>query len=161
VKAIVNTTPLVALATVGQLDLLNALFDQVIVPESVYSETLAGGGKVGASELRAAPWILVKKPSDDLVLPGELRLLDLGERDVIRLALEHGADWVLIDEKLGRRVATNLGLNVKGTMGVLLLGVNLGLISKAEARVAANALAHSSMLLSRRLLEWFVEQLDW
>ena len=52
VKAIVNTTPLVALSTVGQLDLLNALFDQVIVPEGVYSETLAGGGKVGASELR-------------------------------------------------------------------------------------------------------------
>ncbi len=158
-KAIVNTTPLVALSVVAHLDLLNKLFDQVIVPESVISETLAGGDRAGAAELKGATWIRVQRPSDELRMPTELRLLDPGERDVIRLALEHGADWVLIDEKLGRRVATNLGLNVKGTMGVLLLGVNLGLISKDEARIAANTLAQSSIRLSRRLLDWFVEQL--
>lgn len=38
-----NTGPLVALAVSGQLDLLRLLFDEVIVPEAVHHELLAGG----------------------------------------------------------------------------------------------------------------------
>lgn len=54
-------------------------------------------------------------------MPPELLGLDIGEMDVILLAREVKADWVLIDEKLARRVAKGLGLKVKGTLGLLLI----------------------------------------
>jgi len=61
--------------------------------------------------------------------------------DVILLAREVKADWVLIDEKLARRVAKGLGLKVKGTLGLLLIACRTGLVSKEEARATARELA--------------------
>jgi len=47
--------------------------------------------------------------------------LDQGEVGVILRAHELEADWVLVDEKLGRRTAKAVGLRVKGTLGILLV----------------------------------------
>lgn len=49
-KAIVNATPLIALALINRLDLLRVLFDEVVVPAEVYNEVVVqGAGKPGAS----------------------------------------------------------------------------------------------------------------
>lgn len=54
-KAVINTTPLVALGQIGRLDLLRQLFDEVIVPEVVYQESVSGGeSRPGAEEIRQA-----------------------------------------------------------------------------------------------------------
>ncbi|MBW2738013.1 MAG: DUF3368 domain-containing protein [Deltaproteobacteria bacterium] len=79
--------------------------------------------------------------------------------DVILLAREVKADWVLIDEKLARRVANGLGLKVKGTLGLLLIACRTGLVSKEEARAAAQELASSLFRISDRLFQWFEDQL--
>jgi predicted nucleic acid-binding protein len=79
--------------------------------------------------------------------------------DVILLAQELKADWVLMDEKLGRKIADTLGLHVKGTVGVLLVAYQAGLLSQKEAEEAVEALAGSSVRVSPRLIRWFKEQL--
>jgi hypothetical protein len=46
--------------------------------------------------------------------------LDGGEAEAISLALELQAEWILLDERDGRKVAKSLGLQVTGVLGVLL-----------------------------------------
>jgi uncharacterized protein len=52
--------------------------------------------------------------------------LDLGETQALALALELRADVVLLDERLGRRVAHALGLRVTGLLGALILAKRRG-----------------------------------
>lgn len=160
-KVVVNATPLIALSTTGYLFLLNRLFEQVVVPVSVYEEvTFQGEERPGAKAVARANWLVIQAPERSLSLSAELLQLDCGERDVILLAQEIDADWVLIDEKLARRIASGLGLQVKGTLGVLLIAYRIGLISKEASMKAVQELVSGSVRLSPRLLEWFVGQLD-
>ncbi len=58
--------------------------------------------------------------------------LDRGEAEAIALALQEKADWLLIDERVGRRFAQRVGLKVKGTLGVLLEGVRRDFIDDLQ-----------------------------
>lgn len=161
IVGVVNSTPLIALSLVGQLDLLPALFNEILVPSSVNDEVvLQGRGRPGAKEIAQAEWLIVRKPATVSPLPPELLGLDQGELDVILLAQEVKADWVIIDEKLGRKIARAMGLQVKGTLGVLLLAHRVGLISKQEGLAAVRELAQSSVRLSDKLLRWFETQVE-
>lgn len=159
-RVVVNSTPLIALAIVGRLGLLQAMFDEIVVPVSVYRECVVQGqGKPGAAALEKAHWIRVQAPQAQSALPPSFLGLDQGELDTILLAQELQADWVLIDEKLGRKVARALNLPVQGTLGLLLAAYRAGLLTQEEARTAAATLRDSAVRLSPRLMQWFEAQL--
>lgn len=61
-------------------------------------------------------------------LPDVLAALDAGETSVIMVALQQGIKLVLIDERKGRRVALAAGLEVSGTVGVILRAKRWGLV---------------------------------
>jgi predicted nucleic acid-binding protein len=62
-KAVVNATPLIGLALIDRLDLLPALFTEIVVPRAVYEEvTLHGSGRAGATVLTGASWLQVREP---------------------------------------------------------------------------------------------------
>ncbi len=63
----------------------------------------------------------MKAPKEKSSFSPMLLGLDQGEVGVILRAHELEADWVLVDEKLGRRTAKAVGLRVKGTLGILLV----------------------------------------
>jgi predicted nucleic acid-binding protein len=86
--------------------------------------------------------------------------LDQGEIDVILLAGELEADWVLIDEKLARQIGKAMGLRVRGRLGVLLAAYRDGILSREESLEAVDRLAHSSVRLSDKLVRWFERQLE-
>ena len=126
--AVVDSTPIIALALIGKLDLLHRLYNQVLIPPAVQREVLAGGpGTVGRTELRQAPWIQVI-PLQDPRRAEMLSDLDRGEAEVIALAQELDAGLVIIDERLARRHTRRLGLTLTGTLGVLLRAKRVGLI---------------------------------
>ena len=159
IVGVVNSTPLIALSLVGQLDLLHRLFDEILIPASVYGEVvLQGRGRPGAREIAQADWLVVRNPETVSPFPPELLGLDQGELDVILLAQEVKADWVLIDEKLARKIARAMGLRIKGTLGVLLLAYRVELTSKEEGLEAVRELAQSSVRLSAKLVRWFEMQ---
>ena len=54
--------------------------------------------------------------------------LDKGEKHTLDMASKYQADWVIIDEKIGRNMAEYLGLHVTGTLGILLKAKQQGLI---------------------------------
>jgi uncharacterized protein len=125
-----NTSPIIALACAGQLELLRGLYTQIVIPNAVFDEiTVAGAGEPGAREVAEALWIK-RQPASNAPLVTALRLeLDAGEAEAIALAVESGADLVLLDERLGRRAAQRLGLTVVGTLGVLISAKDRGLLA--------------------------------
>ena len=110
-----NTSPIIALACAGHLELLHALHGEILVPDAVYDEiTVAGVGEPGAREVAEAAWIK-RRPVPNAPLVNALSLeLDAGEAQAIALAAESGAGLILLDERLGRRAAKRLGLTVIG-----------------------------------------------
>lgn len=159
-KVVVNSSPLIALSLLGKLDLLSQIFDEVFVPQSVYQEVVSEGkGLPGCEEVEAAKWIVVKEVKEKPVIELLLLGMDRAELDVLLLAREIGAEWVIMDEKLGRRVAKQQGLNVKGTIGVLLTSYFAGLVSEKEAEEAVDKLRESAVRISDDLIHWFKTQL--
>jgi hypothetical protein len=125
---ILNNTPLVALWSIDQLDLLNALFGTVWMPTAVAMEFLATETAVRRQALAQATWLQIvalTNPRHALTYSS----LDRGEAEVLALAVEHEARLVIIDERKGRQYARRLGLPLTGTLGVLLLAKEKGLIT--------------------------------
>jgi predicted nucleic acid-binding protein len=160
-KVVVNATPLIALSLVGQLSLLHEMFDEVIVPTAVYEEVVTRGhGRPGASELAQADWLQVMPFQGALTIEPMLLGLDAGELSVLLLARELQPDWVVVDERLARRVAQAMGLPVKGTLGVLLAATWAGLLSRQEAFEALERLLAAGIRVSLRWQSWFKAEVE-
>lgn len=130
-----NTTPIISLALVGRLDLLEKLYGNVLVPPAVVAEVLAGGQfGIGVLEFQQATWFL-QTPLADPRRADLLVDLDRGEAEVIALAQEINADLVILDERLGRRHAQRLGLEITGTLGVILKGKQLGFVLEVKSLI--------------------------
>ena len=113
---VADTSPLIYLSRVGALGLLHTLFGEVVVPRAVWTEVVEQRTAApGLDALRIANWLRVV----DQELPVLDLGLDAGETAAILLAESLQADLLLIDERLGRRVAESRGLIVRGTLGVL------------------------------------------
>ncbi len=104
--------------------------------------------------------IQVRNPKATSSIDSMLLGLDPGELQTLLLAQEIQPDWVLIDERLGRRVAQAMGFRIKGTIGVLLAGFYAGLISKQEALQAVQELVHKGIRISSGVITWFESELD-
>ncbi len=118
---VADASPLIALARIGRLELLQTMFLKLLLPEAVWREVVAAGlDRPGAGTIIQADWIEHRKVAD--VGLAELLRRDLGggESEAIVLAREIGADLVLIDESAGRTAAKRLGLQVAGLVGVLI-----------------------------------------
>ena len=127
-----NSSPLIALARIRQLDLLASLFQKILIPTEVQLEvTVAGRGLPGAEEVRNAGWIEVapRTPPADLSLMQACQGLGTGERSAILLANTLSAELILLDEWKARRIARDAGFSIMGCLGVLEAGTRKGLVS--------------------------------
>jgi predicted nucleic acid-binding protein len=142
-----DTTPLNYLLLVGEIDILHRLFGDVTLPSTVLEEMLHEAApevvRRWAGDLPS--WATVRAPEVALFFPG----LDRGEADAISLAISLHADLLLMDERKGRRVAQEQGLAVAGTVTLLELSAQRGLISLPEAM---EKLAATSFHISDRVL---------
>jgi predicted nucleic acid-binding protein len=160
-KVVVNATPLIALSLINRLALLPALFEEIIVPRAVYEEIVVqGGNRMGAAALSDAAWMQVKEPARLPTIEPLLLGLDAGELQVLLLARDLQSDWVLVDERLGRRVARALQLPVKGTVGILLAAFRAALLTKAEALEAVQQLREQGFRISPAVVAWFEQELE-
>ena len=125
-----NTTPLIGMAVSGHFDLLGRIFSKIYIPQAVFDEAVVFGRDEGGarSEVSGADWIEIKQVKDRLAVDVLLDELDLGESEVIVLAREIQADWVLMDEKKGRRKLAEMGVKKVGTVGILLKAKEIGMI---------------------------------
>ena len=128
-NVVCNTSPLLVLAKIQRLDLLTQLYARLVIPEAVLDEIGAKADDAAAQiqALVATPRVTVQRatPQTRAGLPVDL---GAGEREAIALALETAADLVVLDDQAGRRLARARGLQVTGTVGVLVEARARGLL---------------------------------
>ena len=147
---IANNTPLVAYWSISRLDILQTLFEEILIPPAIRDEFLASIPLDRFQSLLIAPWIKVvplARPSAVDAFAG----LDKGEAEVIALAQEQEARLVLLDERRARRYATRMSLPVSGTLGVLLLAKQEGLIEAVKPLMSG--LIDSGLYVHRDLVD--------
>jgi hypothetical protein len=154
-----DSTPLINFAKLGRLDLLRKLFGKVCIPEAVYYEVvIEGAGKPGAVEVKTATWIERCSVAQEFIDELTGFVLDLGERESIALALQMGADLLILDEITGRKAARQLKLHITGTIGLLERAFRRGLIS--DLREVLDELCASGFWVSERLYQAVLEDND-
>jgi predicted nucleic acid-binding protein len=114
-----NTSPINYLILIGHINLLPELFEQIVIPQAVYSELSDVLAPLSVQDWIASPpdWLKIQpvsQPSDAIV-----DLLDPGEGEAILLAQELKADLLLLDDRAARRAATERGLPITGILGIL------------------------------------------
>lgn len=128
-----NTSPLINLAWIGQLEILRELYGLIHIPEAVWHEIVVQGtGQPGAKEVSTANWINTCAVENKLFVLALHQTLDAGEAEAIVLAVEQKAELLLMDERLGRETARYVGLNYTGVIGVLIEAKTKGLIGSIK-----------------------------
>lgn len=125
-----DASPVTSLIQVGQLELLNAVFGQVVVPRAVYNELCKVPGQ--QTIIDQQNWLFIDHAKDLKHVKTLENELDAGEAEAIVLALEMKADYLVIDEFKGRNKAEEIGLKIIGSLGVLLQAKQKGLISAVK-----------------------------
>ncbi len=128
-----DTSPLTNLAAIGQFDLLHQLYAEVRIADGVWDELNANGKRwPGSDNVAAVSWVRRHAVQNRWLVIALQRDLDRGEAESIALALELGADLVVMDEKEGRHAAQRLGLKVIGVLGILLEAKSKGAIDRVR-----------------------------
>jgi predicted nucleic acid-binding protein len=155
-----NTSPVLNLAIIGQLSLLREQFGEIWIPAAVWEELRVEENLPGSQAVRealAAGWLRVEEVKNQALAQVLQRDLDRGEAEAIALAVQVKADWALLDEREGRRVAKSLGLKVGGVLGILLRARREGKLS--SLRTAMEALQQrAGFRISADLFAWFLEE---
>ena len=150
--AVSDAGPLIHLAEIDSLELL-ATFDTLLVPETVYNEIDAGGVPDGLADL-----------SYELVEADESRVgteeLDAGERAAVTVADKRGV-ILLTDDLAARETASDAGVEVRGSIGVIALGHGSGLLDRDEAASRMRALQReTSLFVTESVVERGIQMLD-
>ena len=125
-KVVVNSTPLIALCKVGKLELLKLCYQEIIIPQAVYSEICAKNDAVEKQIRNNLSWIHIVSVQSDSDKKMYKAKLHAGEVEVMILAQEIDADLVIIDDGPARKTAEYLGLKLTGTIGTLIMAKQNG-----------------------------------
>jgi hypothetical protein len=124
-----NTSPISNLVIISEISLLQQIYPKVLIPTAVHSElTRLPILQPTVLSLLDASWLEIQTPTNLQLLNILNQALDLGEAEAIALAVELGADRLLIDERLGRSIAASYGLKLRGLLGILINAKQQGLI---------------------------------
>jgi uncharacterized protein len=113
---VLDSTCLISLDLVGRLELLPNLFDPILIPPEVERESSI-----------SAPWLKVEAPSNFALVSALKATVDDGEAEAIALASEKQCRIVL-DDRRARDLAKHMGLEMTGTVALLVRAKRLGLL---------------------------------
>lgn len=158
-KVASNSSSLIHLAKIEQLDLLRQIFGGVMIPEAVYKEcVIEGKNREDAKKIEKAKWIKVTEIKDKNLEKALTVILDEGEAETIVLALEESVDLILLDDYEAREIARSYGLKVTGTMGVLMRAKSQGKINSLRENL--DRLRNSGFWITEDLYTRILQQGD-
>lgn len=158
-KVIVNTTPLIALCHVGQLNLLKKMYGEIMIPHAVYRELSEKQESVCKKQVDASlDWIHVEEIENQMAKSMFKTQLHDGEVEVMILAKERDADIVIIDDANAKKHAKYLKLPVTGTLGVLIKAKKQGYIS--ELKPIIQEMVNKNIYISEKLMQLCLEMVN-
>ncbi len=157
-KVLVDSSTLIALAKIGELDFLREYYSHIYITEEIK-------GEVTHKEL---PENILLKES----IGGWIKLLnqvgydhfsgisglDKGERILLNYAKENQDTLLILDEKEARMVAKVEGLNYTGTLGLLVYLYEQGSLSNKKAQQIVKKLANSDFRMTVELYDWVLDK---
>lgn len=150
---IADTSPINYLILIQEIGILTKIYGRVVIPHVVRQELLRPSAPEAVRSWMADPpaWLELQIPTS--APDPSLGWLDPGERDAIMLAAELNADQLIVDDRHGRQEAQRRGIPVIGTLGVLRVAGNLGLLDlgKALKRLEGTNFRIASAVLTRLL----------
>jgi uncharacterized protein len=139
VPGVSDSSPLLYLAVLGDLNFLPALFGEITIPQAVWQELVIDGrGKPGSAEVEKArgDWLTVQVVSDrESVAQFTARQLQLGESGSIALANELNERLIFIDDELAVREARSRGFVVFRTPAVYMAAKEQGWIERIQPKL--------------------------
>ena len=154
-KVVLNSSSLIVLFRSGQADLLPRLFKEIVVPEQVYGEILAGGEDDAAkTALPRTEWI--NRKNVEITLSVAAWNLGNGESAVFSYAVRASGYRAVVDDLVARRCAQAFAIQTLGTGGLLVLAKRRGLIGSVRDRV--KRLRDAGLYLSESIVQLFVSQ---
>ncbi len=128
---VADSSPMIVLVLIGHIKVLPKLFGQVVIPPEVSAELLRSNRPQAVYDFMAShpAWLIERAPSVIEPIPS----LHAGEIAAISLARELKADLLLIDEVHGRKAAAERHIPFTGTIGVLELAADEGLLNLKDA----------------------------
>jgi len=145
-----DSSALVALAIVNQLELLEKLYDKLYIPQAVFDE-VTQIAKPQSSKLRQFLQAKVKQVDLTLTQLG----LGLGELEAITLYKKLDADVLLIDDNRAKKYASLNGVKVIGSLGILIKAKEQGHIKKVKPFL--DEIQKSEIYISKKLIEKVLE----
>jgi hypothetical protein len=127
-KAVINTSVLIALGKLSYLKLIRKLFDKLVMAESVFEEIKDSEVFAQVSRLTDAGFAEVAKSSKHELLIMLSSSLGKGEAETIALASELETDVALLDDLRARKTARRLKVKVMGTLAILKALIDMGLV---------------------------------
>jgi len=156
-KVIVNSTPLIALCHINQLELFKKIYGEITIPDAVYKEITAKPDSICCKQVRnALEWIKVEKIENELAKRFYKTQLHEGEVEVMILAKERGADLVVIDDKNAKKHAKYLDLTVTGSLGILLKAKKMELIK--EIAPLLSEIQNQGIFLGEKIIKLCLKQ---
>jgi len=130
-KLVVNASPIISLANIGQADLLFQLTHQLIIPFGVYEEIT-----FHKYSDKASIWIehLERSFIQEVDVPQLIADWNLGkgESQVLALSLHNAKAAVILDDKAAKKCAEVFDIKVMGTISVIIKAKQLGLIPEVK-----------------------------
>jgi predicted nucleic acid-binding protein len=154
VIVIADTGPINYLILIGAIEALPSLYHRVLIPPSVFEELgrAARAGSRADVDLPTASLAGICAPAKSP--DADLAHLDAGEHDAILLAEELRADQLIIDEIRGRREAKRRRLPFTGTLGVLLVAAESGLL---DLKNAVERLRETNFHIAQEILDRLIK----
>ena len=147
-----DSTTLIILLDLDKMDLLSNLFPKIIIPEAVYQEI---SFKKPFKETR---FIEVRQAKKNELLETLTMMLDQGESEAIALAVELKLK-LIIDEKKGRKIAMNQGIEIIGLLGIIYLNAVKGFLTITQAKAFLNHAIDHGYRINQKLVDNMLAQL--
>ncbi len=139
---VADSSCLIALSKIGELNILKQLFSHIFIPKAVYTEVaIRGEGRPGSKEVISAHWIKTQQVKDELAVNALRLQLGAGESEAIVLAAETNADFIILDDWHARQAALELKLPIIGTVAVLTKAAEKGYLRDLETTLKSLKLA--------------------